>query len=131
MHLELTLAASGILGLIYLALSFNVVRLRVQTKTVSGDGRDKPGCEKLQTAIRSHANFAEYVPLALILLGGLEASGAPHILLHGLALALIAGRIMHPIGMTMPAPNVLRGGGAMLTWVVLAVESIAAFAVVF
>ncbi len=60
-------------------------------------------------------NFSEYVPLSLILLGGIEAAGAARGLVLGPAIALILGRLLHPFGLRMKAPNAPRGLGAMLT----------------
>jgi len=120
--IPVTLAAAGLLGLMYMGLTFNVVRYRLRTKTMLGDG----GNAALNVAIRTHGNFMEYVPIALILLGGIEAAGAPHALVLVLAAALVAGRLLHPFGMTRPAPNVFRAGGAMGTWGVILVASITA-----
>jgi uncharacterized protein len=68
------------------------------------------------------------VPLALILIGLLEAGGAGHGLIQGLLLALLVARILHPIGM-FAAPNsprqfACRGGGILLTLAVLGVAAI-------
>jgi len=120
--IPVTLLAAGLLGLMYMGLTFNVVRYRLRTKTMLGDG----GNAALNVAIRTHANFMEYVPIALILLGGIEAAGAPHALVLVLAAALVVGRLLHPFGMTRPAPNVFRAGGAMGTWGVILVASITA-----
>ncbi len=122
----ITLATAGLLGLIYLTLSFNVSRLRWKTRTNIGDGAGQPGSEALQVAVRSHANFGEYVPLALILMGGIELAGGSHTLLVILGVLLVVGRVLHPLGMMRPAPNPLRAGGAMLTWAMLLIASIAA-----
>ena len=125
MHLiPITLGTAGVLGLIFLVLTFRVVRLRVTGRVMLGEVCE--GVPQMQATVRAHANFAEYVPLALLLIGGLEVSGASHLLLLGLALALIVARVMHPIGMARPAPNPFRAGGALLTWGVIAVASLAA-----
>jgi len=128
-EIPVTLTAAGVLGLMYTALSINVVRYRVATKTMLGDGAGKPGSEALNLAIRVHGNFMEYVPLALILLGGIEAAGAPRVMVLALAVALVVGRLMHPFGMTQPAPNIFRAGGAILTFMVIIVASITALAI--
>ena len=46
------------------------------------------------------ANFAEYVPLALVLLGMADARGANATALHLLCLALVVGRVAHAIGLS-------------------------------
>lgn len=122
--IQVTLVSAGALGLIYFVLSANVVRMRAATKVMNGDGAEREETRKLHTAIRAHGNFAEYVPLILILLGGIESLGASHNLVLGLASALVIGRILHPIGMGMKPPNVFRAGGVLLTWAVLVIASV-------
>jgi uncharacterized membrane protein YecN with MAPEG domain len=68
--LKLTAIYAAILTFVYVKLTLNVINLRRQNEVSLGDG----GREDLQQAIRSHANFAEYVPLGLILLACLEAN---------------------------------------------------------
>jgi uncharacterized membrane protein YecN with MAPEG domain len=123
--IPVTLGSAGILGLMYLALTVAVVRGRFTKKINLGDGTDT-GAGDLRVPIRAHANFAEYVPLALILLGGDEAAGCPHWLCLLLALMLVVGRALHPFGMSRPAPNAFRAGGAMLTWAMIGIASIVA-----
>ena len=55
---------SGLLGLLYLVLAGWVVRHRYRAKVGIGDGGDPA----LARAVRVHGNFAEYVPLTLVLL---------------------------------------------------------------
>jgi uncharacterized membrane protein YecN with MAPEG domain len=124
--IPVTLATAGILGLIYVVLSARVVMARRDTKVEIGDGGGKPETAGLQVRVRSHANFAEYVPIALLLLGGCELAGGAHWLMVFLAIMLIAGRILHPLGMSKPAPNGYRAGGAMLTWVMIVIASLEA-----
>lgn len=115
--ISVTLAVAGILGLIYVGLSLNVSKARRASHVSLGDGNE--AAPALQIAIRMHGNFAEYVPLALILLGGIEASGAAHWLVGLLGVLLICGRAVHPLGLIRPAPNPFRVCGAVLTWVVI------------
>ena len=75
--------------------------------------------------IRGHANFAEYVPLALIMLGVLELSGASPYLLHGLGVALLAGRLLHGYALSFTQQfGFGRFWGTLLTYAVLAVEAL-------
>jgi uncharacterized membrane protein YecN with MAPEG domain len=134
--LPITLGASGILGLIYVALSLNVSLARVKSKVSLGDGASQSvmvgkenAAPRLQIACRTHANFAEYVPLALVLLGGIEAAGAARWLVELLAVLLVLARIAHPVGMVLPTPNLFRAGGALLTWVVIGWAAIEALAI--
>ena len=127
----ITLATSGLLGLIYLSLTVAVVRQRFKTKVMLGDGTDSAHGAPLHVAVRAHGNFAEYVPLSLILLGGIEAAGAPRLLILILAAALVLGRLLHPLGMGMKSPNFPRAGGAMLNWAMLLIASITALIMAF
>ena len=68
--LKITAIYAAILTFVYVKLTLNVINLRRQNQVSLGDG-DR---EDLQQAIRSHGNFAEYVPLGLILLACLEAN---------------------------------------------------------
>ncbi|HQT64484.1 MAG: hypothetical protein B7Z75_02825 [Acidocella sp. 20-57-95] len=135
--IPVTLASAGILGLLYLVLSARVVMARGKYKIGLGDnaaasvalGKEHEA-SPLHVAVRTHANFAENVPLALVLLGGIEAAGAAHWVVELLAVLLVAGRISHPFGMLRPAPNPFRAGGAMLTWVMIGWASIEALLLV-
>ncbi|MFT2095263.1 MAPEG family protein [Acidiphilium multivorum] len=62
----------ALLALIYLVLSLWVGFGRFGFRVIHGDG----GNDRLARRIRAHANFAEYVPLILLLAALLEASGA-------------------------------------------------------
>ena len=68
--LKITAIYAAILTFVYVKLTLNVINLRRQNQVSLGDG----GREDLQQAIRSHGNFAEYVPLGLVLLACLEAN---------------------------------------------------------
>ncbi len=135
--MRLTILTAAVLGLIYLVLTARVVAARLKSKVIVGDGGSESilygqgkQASPLHSTIRAHGNFAEYVPLALILLAALEAVHAPHLLCRALAAMLVLGRVLHPIGMAMPAPNAFRAGGAMLTWVMIAVASLTALVLV-
>lgn len=85
---------AGLLALLYAGLSLRVVRLRMVLKQPLGDG----GHPELQRAVRVHGHFAEYVPLALLLLLLLELAAMPAALLHGYGLLLLVSRAAHAIG---------------------------------
>lgn len=118
----------GILGLIYFALSANVIRYRFTLKVDLGDGGHKP----LHRAIRAHANFAEYVPLSLLLIGLAEALLTRQVIIHLLGGGLVVGRIAHGWGLaraTGASPG--RMVGTILTMVVLFVAAVVAIAAHF
>ncbi|MGO9818312.1 MAG: MAPEG family protein [Acidocella sp.] len=123
---HILLATGGVLGINMHVLSAMVTRQRYLLRVSLGDGGGTPAHEPLRVAMRAQANFAEYVPLILLLLGGLTLAGADSRLILGLSVVLVIARIAHPIGMYRPAPNPLRAGGIILTWCVLLVASFAA-----
>jgi uncharacterized membrane protein YecN with MAPEG domain len=73
----------------------------------------------MESRMRAQANFVEYTPLFLILLGLIEAARGPQTWLWGVAIAFIVARIAHAFGMDRPAPNPLRTGGFLVTFFAL------------
>ena len=131
MHdLPITTVTAALLAVIFIVLSVRVGAARGKSKASLGDGSGGliPAGEEhtvpLLVACRSHANFAEYVPLALILIGLAEHNGAPCTLLLAVATALVIGRIVHPFGMGRKIPNPFRAGGALLTILAIATAAI-------
>ena len=116
--LPITLTTAGILGLVGLILGLRVSMGRSKHNITMGDG----GNPDLIVRMRTHANFAEYVPLMLVLLGLLELAGANHTALIVGAAVLVVARVFHAIG--MGGPMALRVTGAMATYVLLAAGSI-------
>lgn len=87
--MSITLLYGGLLGLWFLVLSLRVIKGR--GKVPMGDGGDP----QMLRLMRGHANFAEYTPLILLLMGMLELQGLASIWLHGLGVALLLGRLLH------------------------------------
>ncbi len=114
-----TLFASGILGILCVLLSVLVSVERNRAKVLLGDGGGDPKATSLLAAIRAHGNFIEHVPIALILLGGIEVSGASRLTCEIFAGLLILARIAHLIGIRLGSPHPLRAAGAILTWLVI------------
>jgi len=94
--LSITGFYASLLALLFIGLSINIIRLRLQNKTGIGDG----GHKVLAKAVRVHGNFAEYIPMALLMLGIYEVNGANPIMLHIFGAALFIGRIFHAIGLS-------------------------------
>ncbi|MGN5151546.1 MAPEG family protein [Aeromonas enteropelogenes] len=121
--IHITLLYAGLLGLLFLLLSFWVVRRRAQFKVMIGEGE----APELLAAIRTHGNFAEYVPLTLLLMALCELAGAGALWLHLGGGMLLAGRVLHAIGMQIPkAPNLPRLFGTLLFWLSLGLFSVLA-----
>lgn len=110
-----TLIIAAGLGLLNIWLGARVIHVRISRKVSLGHG-DVPGME---ARTRAHANFNEYIPIALILMLLIELNVGPSRWLWGLGAALVVARILHPFGMDRPAPNALRIAGAALTLAVL------------
>ena len=117
----ITALYAGILGILYVGLSAFVIRGRWKNRVSLGDGDNQDMIKR----IRVHANFIEYVPFALILMFLLETEGASATLIHGLGVALVTGRIIHPIGiLTKFGPSWGRTGGMILTFGVILIGSL-------
>lgn len=114
MVLPVTLVIAAACGVINIWLAMRLVRGRLRGKVLVGDGGD-PG---MLAGMRAHANFTEYAPIALILLALIELARGPDTWLWLLGALFVLARIAHPLGMARPAPNPLRAGGALLTWIV-------------
>ena len=112
MELHITLVSAALAAVINLWLSVRCGRARVKGKVLHGDGGDAT----LMKAMRAHANFIEYTPIALILIAAIELSGHGGALLAGTAIAFLFGRIIHALGMASDQTNWLRGGGMLLTF---------------
>ena len=63
----------------------------MKTRTSFLDGGD----EILLRRMRSHGNFVEYVPFALVLIGFAELNGAPTVYVHGMGALLLLSRVFH------------------------------------
>lgn len=116
---------AGALGLWFLALSIRVVMGRLGP---NGPGLGDGGNPLMMRRIRGHANFAEYVPLILVLMGLLELGGTARWLLHAIGAALLLGRLLHgyafgftkefvfgrTAGMVLTFASLLAAGGLCL-----------------
>jgi uncharacterized membrane protein YecN with MAPEG domain len=121
--LPVTLVLAGAAAIFLVLISFPIANRRRATKLSAGDGGD----EKFNRLIRAQANFAEYTPLAVIVIGLIEMNGFAQIFVCSLAAAFAVGRVLHLIGMVGPVLvaralgmiltfGVLLTGGAALVW---------------
>jgi uncharacterized membrane protein YecN with MAPEG domain len=115
---------AAILGLIYVALTGLVVFGRGKFKVFNGDG----GNQTMHQMIRAHANFNEYVPLLLVLIGFLEAGGGSPSMVRTMLIVLVIARALHPFGMLAREKTlqqmICRGFSSLATWIILIVVSI-------
>ncbi len=112
MDIPITLLTTGILGLLFFVHSLRTIQGRSLTKTNLGDG----GNELMTRRIRIHGNFAEYIPLLLLILFLLETSGGLMLFLIGFAVCIVSGRVLHFYGLySKETPLWARVVGMQLT----------------
>ena len=116
-----TLITAGMLGVWYAFLAVTVIRARYRHRVSLGDG----GIPELQARIRAHGNFAEYVPIVLILMGLVELAGGDRAVLLWSGIALVVSRVLQAIGVwKRVAPNAFRIIGSCLTLFLLIYYSV-------
>lgn len=114
---------AGIMGFVAIWLGYIVGGWRTKLKISIGDG----GNTDMIRAMRGHANFAEHVPLALILMICMALAGAPAMAIHAMGIALTAGRILHGLHFSKPnQPGWQRMAGAGLSQLVLLAGAVGA-----
>jgi hypothetical protein len=112
---------AAILVLIFVGLSVRVIRMRASAKIGMGHGGD-PAMER---RIRVHGNFAEYVPLALLMLAFMEMQQQSRIVIHILCIALVLARIVHAVGVTPVSENFpMRVVSVLTTFAVLVIAAL-------
>lgn len=118
-------AYAAILVLIFVILSARVIQMRVSAKIGLGTG-DNPAMER---RVRVHSNFAEYVPLALLLLAFMEMQAQSRYLIHILCIALVVARVMHAVGVTPVNESFpMRVASVLTTFAVLVIAALALLA---
>ncbi len=114
--MPITALYAGLLAPIFVVLALRVIGLRRGAQVAVGDGGDKV----LLRRMRVHANFAEYVPLALVVLVLAESLKTDPRILHALGICLIIGRISHAYGMSQSKETfAFRVSGMALTFATL------------
>ncbi|MEN3800226.1 MAPEG family protein [Aeromonas veronii] len=107
---------AALLALLFVLLSIRTIRTRHSRKVALGHGDDPA----MLRAMRVHANFAEYVPLALLLVYFVETGSHAPWLVHLLGIALLLGRLCHAFGMSRTPENFrYRVAGMGLTFTVI------------
>jgi uncharacterized membrane protein YecN with MAPEG domain len=112
---------ASLLALLFVGLSIRTLRMRRGLRIAVGDG----GNAAMLRAMRVHANFAEYVPLSLLLLYLVERSGANASQVHLLGLCLLVGRVSHAIGVSrVDERYAYRVFGMAMTFVCITIASV-------
>jgi uncharacterized membrane protein YecN with MAPEG domain len=113
MLLPITATVASVLTFLYIGLSARVIQGRMK-----GEGPEigvKDEGDEFFRVVRAHANFSEYTPLFLILLGLLELADAPSLFVSLLGGTFIIGRISHWYGLTETGRLRFRTLGMVLT----------------
>lgn len=124
MHLSIVPFYAALLAGFYIFLSVRVVRIRRQEKVGIGDANNV----RLRRAIRAHGNFAEYVPLTVILAAFVEIQQFAAIIVHALCWILIIGRVIHAYGVSQEKEDYrFRVAGMVLTFASIAISALFLF----
>ena len=126
MHaIPITAVFTALLALMLVAVSVRVTVLRAKKKINFFDGGDP----ELGRALRVQGNFIEYVPLALALLGLMEAMGVQPWIAYSYGAVLLVARFVHAWGLYA---DVFRGRviGTSVTWMLLAGGALAVLGLV-
>jgi uncharacterized protein len=112
---------SGIFGLFFVTLSVKTLLLRRKFGIAIGNNNQPI----LERASRVHSNFAEYVPMALLLIYFLELKMPSNIWIHFVCIALLVGRISHAYGVSQVQEKLIyRVIGMALTFMVIISTSV-------
>ena len=111
--LPVTLVTAGGLALINAWLGFRVGQVRGRAKISVGDG----GHEPLVRRMRAQANFVEYAPFVLALIGLVEFNIGSTTWLWVVASAFLVSRVLHGFG--MDGWSLGRGIGTGVTMLVM------------
>ncbi len=121
MPILVTSLYAALLAFVCIALSAPVGLMRGKKQIPLGDNGDA----EMIVAIRRHANFIEYVPIALILLALVELNGGSKTWLHALGTALVVARLVHPFGLDAKNLNKWqRLAGTAATLLVIAASAV-------
>jgi uncharacterized protein len=105
----LSLAAAALL--VNLWLGMRISRLRMSEKVLHGDG----GNPLIAQRMRAQLNFAENVPLILVLFAAVELAGRGGLWLQVVGGVFIVGRVAHALGMDANKPHKARVAGVLIT----------------
>jgi uncharacterized membrane protein YecN with MAPEG domain len=124
----ITMLYAGLCTILVVFLALRVVQFRFRNKIGLGDG----GNQEMLRRVRAHANAVENMPLALLLLGGMELNGYSPARVHGFGATLFVSRAAHAWGLSHSGGTSKgRFLGSLFTWLLMlsmAVFAIAGFA---
>jgi uncharacterized protein len=110
-----SLVGTAILAIFGSILSIAVILQRVRLGVEWGDG----GNTVMAQAVRTHANFAELVPLAVLAIGAAKVAGTPRLAVITMVTALVVARLLSALGLSRSlGPSFARQAGASITIIV-------------
>ncbi len=116
----ITATYAAILAILFVIMSFYVIVTRARTNILVGHEDNMT----MLVAMRRHGNMVEYVPFAILMMGLAEMTGLGATWLHVCGLALIAGRLIHPIGVNeTKSALAARVAGVLATMVAILVPA--------
>ena len=116
MSAPITAVYASLLAILYVVLSYRVAQRRIRFQVGLGTGQNT----ELERAIRIHGNFAEYVPLAVLLLAFFETGGGAAWAVQGAGAGLLVARALHALGLTQTSGRSTgRFSGVVATWLIL------------
>jgi uncharacterized membrane protein YecN with MAPEG domain len=119
---------AAINGLIMLVLGILVIRARVATQTLIGDG----GNPAMAGPLRAHGNNTEWTPMAIVMMLVVLNMGGAWWTLHLVGLPLTIGRLLHGIGLSgNTGPSQFRLIGMILTMLAYVFAIVAIFWIIF
>lgn len=123
MILPVTLTMAGTAALINMWLAIRCGQARGKTGVSIGDG----GNDLMIRRMRAHANFAEFTPIVLILVGLVEAALGTSTWLWGVSVLYLLGRVAHAFG--MDGADKARAAGIIITMLATVGLGLAAIAI--
>jgi uncharacterized protein len=107
---------AALLGFLFFYLSIRTIGLRRRLKIGIGSNEN----DEMLRGMRVHSNFAEYVPITLLLIYFVEIQGGHQLLIHALGVLLLVGRSVHAYGVSqMKEKFVFRVSGMVMTFIAL------------
>ncbi len=99
MPVQTVLPYAALLAAMMIVLSFRISFARRRSGVSLGVGDDPVLLER----VRAFGNFAEWTPMALLLIVLAELAGAPAGTIHLAGGLLVLGRVLHPLGLRASA----------------------------
>ena len=127
MTLVIAPLTAAALAILYVQLALGVIKIRVGSKISRGTG----DIEALDIAVRSHGNLTEWAPIGLLLIVILEFNSAPFWITAPPAIALVAGRMLHPKGMSSNSDESLKQRRLSMQLTIYSILALAALNIIW